>query len=759
MSLPGTAKHPTTGSPPPRTAGHWRPDIAASLVVFLVALPLSLGIATASGAPIMAGLIAAVIGGIVAGSLGGSPLQVSGPAAGLTVIVAGLINQFGWQVTCAITVCAGVLQILFGLSRLGRLALAISPVVVQAMLAGIGATIVLQQVHTLLGAQSRSHAWENIAALPESLIGMHWQAALLGLSVIAVILIWKRLPEKFRKVPAQLVAVAVVTLCSLPLGGAVERINITGNLLEVIALPALPTGGWGLFAIGVVTMALIASVESLLSAVAVDRMQHGPRTNFNRELMGQGAANISSGLLGGLPVTGVIVRSATNVASGAQTRASAVMHGVWVLLFSVFFAPLIMQIPISVLAGLLIVVGIQLIKVADLLNARRSGETIVYLATFATVVFGNLLEGVMLGLALSFLMVLWRVVRSNVHAERIDDTPEGAQRWHVMVEGSCSFLSMPRLSSVLTGIPEGSEVIVDIEADFIDRSVAETLSTWKIRHEATDGRVSIEEHGTAALQKAQDGPPQRGRLRSAISSGMAPWNSWQRTHAGNAAERGERALVRGIEQYHRRHARMVQPDMEELAAEQNPRTFFLTCADSRVIPNLITSSGAGDLFTVRNVGNVVGSVGSDPSVEAALEFAINELGVRHLVICGHSNCGAMDALLKQPEKASSATPNPVEGWLRRLREVRGIYKAGHQVGTAAQRAGYGETDQLAMVNVIQQIEQLAAHPMLAQQVNDGSLILTGLFYDIGTARMVRVTGEGLEEMGHMPGELTAKTAG
>ena len=313
-------------------------DLPASLVVFLVAVPLSLGIAAASGAPVMAGLIAAAIGGIVAGTLGGSPLQVSGPAAGLTVIVAGLIEQFGWPATCAITAAAGVLQALLGFARVGRVALAIAPVVVHAMLAGIGIIIVLQQTHVLLGAEAGESAWQNVMALPVSIASLDPQAAVLGVAVILLLLGWKYMPASLRRIPAPLVAVVAATALSLPLASDVDRITFDGSLLDALSLPQLPSGHWSAVVVGIVTIALVASVESLLSAVAVDRMHHGERTDFNRELVGQGAANLTSGMLGGLPITGVIVRSATNLEAGARTRKSAILHGVWVLVFSLLLA-------------------------------------------------------------------------------------------------------------------------------------------------------------------------------------------------------------------------------------------------------------------------------------------------------------------------------------------------------------------------------------------------------------------------------------
>jgi carbonic anhydrase len=237
----------------------------------------------------------------VVGLLGGSPLQVSGPAAGLTVVVADLIAKFGWGVTCAITVAAGLLQVVFGISRVARAALAISPAVVHAMLAGIEITIALGQLHVLLGGSAGTDAITNIVELPAQLVNLHDQAALVGLAVIAVLLIWSRLPRPLPSIPAPLVAVVGATALATMLALDVERVLLPGSLLDSLSLPDVPGGMWGGVLVGVVTVALIASVESLLSAVAVDKMSKGGPSNFDRELVGQGAANTVSGILGGLP--------------------------------------------------------------------------------------------------------------------------------------------------------------------------------------------------------------------------------------------------------------------------------------------------------------------------------------------------------------------------------------------------------------------------------------------------------------------------
>jgi carbonic anhydrase len=474
-----------------------RHDLPSSLVVFLVALPLSLGIAIASNAPVLAGLIAAIVGGIIVGAIGGSPLQVSGPAAGLTVVIADLVSDFGWGVTCLITVAAGVLQVLLGLSRIARAALAISPVVVHAMLAGIGITIALQQAHVLLGGKSKSTAWHNVIGLPGQIIGAHRPGVMLGALVIAILVAWRWVPAKVRRIPGPLVAIVAVTTISLVFPFHVRRIDLEGSPLDALQLPDMPDDNWGAIAIGVITVALIASVESLLSAVSVDRMHTGPRTDFNRELIGQGAANIASGAIGGLPVTGVIVRSSTNVTAGAKSQASAIMHGVWILLFTIPFAGLVDEIPTAALAGLLIVIGVQLLKPAHIETALKHRDLAVYVVTALSVIFLNLLQGVMIGLALAIALTGWRVIRARVEARPVED------EWRVVIVGAaCTFLALPRLTRVLASIPAGHEVTVNVWVTYLDHAAHQAITDWQRQYEATGGTVRI--HGVI-----QTGP---GRL-------------------------------------------------------------------------------------------------------------------------------------------------------------------------------------------------------------------------------------------------------
>lgn len=746
LDRPSSDDPPVSLQPNPirdRVAAVLRYDVPASLVVFLVAVPLSIGIAVASGAPVMAGLIAAVIGGILAGLLGGSPLQVSGPAAGLTVVVAELVAQFGWRVTCLITVAAGVLQVGLGLSRIARQALAISPVVVHAMLAGIGITIALQQIHVLLGGDSKSSAIENITSLPASLVDAELASVAIGAVVVALMLLWPRIKGPVGKVPGPLVAVVAGTGLSLALAMDVERIDLPGNLIDAVELPLLPEGQWMGFATGVLTIALIASVESLLSAVAIDKMHSGRRTNFDRELMGQGAANMVSGVAGGLPVTGVIVRSATNVKSGARSPASAVLHGVWVLVFSVLFIGVVELVPYAALAGLLVMIGVQLVKLADIKSAKRTGDVAVYAVTVVGVVARNLLEGVLIGLALSVLLVLRRVLWARVRSEEV-----GADSWRVVVEGSLSFLSLPRLTRVLQAVPAGRSVTVELVVDFLDHAVYDALHEWIRQYEATGGTVVVDEVGAVDMESATEGPPKRlPNLLSART--FMPWSQWQTvdSHSGPftadaVTPAALRPVLAGVEEYHRRSADSMRPHLEKLSEFQDPDTFFLSCVDSRVMPNTITSAGPGDLFTVRNMGNLIPVGDPDTSLEAALHYGVDTLNISSIVVCGHSGCGAMRGLLAGAHDGDGV----VADWLSHGRASLSAFRSGHPVARDAAELGFSDIDQLAMVNVAVQLQTLSRHSVVGKASAEGRLRVVGLFFDIPTARVLLVDAASVTEL-------------
>ncbi|HEX6361271.1 SulP family inorganic anion transporter [Actinophytocola sp.] len=700
-------------------------DLPASLVVFLVAVPLSIGIAFASGAPIAAGLVAAVVGGVVAGLLGGSPLQVSGPAAGLTVIVAESIDRFGWTTTCAITVLAGLLQVLLGLSRIARAALAISPAIVHGMLAGIGLTIVLAQLHVVLGGATQTSPVDNLLELPWQVIHAQGGATAVGLLTIALLILWGRLPAAARLVPGPLAAVLGVTVLTVVTGMSLERVDLPDNLLHIGFVPAMPDGDWAAFTVAVVTIALVASVESLLSSVAVDKLHNGPRANLNRELVGQGAANIASGALGGLPVTGVIVRSSTNVASGARTRVSAVLHGIWIMLFVVLLAGVLRAIPLAVLAGLLVYVGAKLVDLNHLRTVRRHGDLLVYLVTLLGVLGLDLMSGVLLGVGVAALLTLRRLLWAGIRVER------DGEGWRILVEGALAALSIPRLVAVLGTIPRGATVTLELAVDYLDHAAFDTLSTWQQAHESGGGTVVVEEFGHPWFARGKAGTPtvDKGAARRAMPRWYAPW-AWQRGPAVVPAQRSAPpSVVLGTAEYERHVARLLLPTLSQLADVHAPSTLFLTCGDARIVPNVITTSGPGELFTVRNIGNLV-PADADGSVAAAVEFAVGTLGVREIAVCGHSSCGAMKALVSGPPAGAPA----LRSWLRHASPSLERSRTRPQL-TVGGQVPAAEWDRLALHNVLAQLDRLRAHPAVATALTRGELRLIGMYFDVAAARV------------------------
>jgi carbonic anhydrase len=479
-----TVKNPGSASSPWKSLAA---DLPASLVVFLVALPLCMGIALASGAPIISGLIAGVVGGLVVGAFGGAPLQVSGPAAGLAVMVFGFIQTLGLTTTFAVVAAAGVLQMLFGGLKVARAALAISPAVIHGMLAGIGILIVLGQIHIVLGGAPQSSAWQNIKELPGQLADLHGPAAILGLVTIGILVAWQVLPlGKLKSVPGPLVAVVGATAAAALWGADVSRVKLPENLLANFQMPTLPEGNWGAFLTAVVSLAVVASAESLLCAVATDKMHTGPRANLDKELFAQGMANTVSGLVGGLPISGVIVRSAANVGAGAKTRVSGFLHGVWLLLFVTMLGAVAGLVPLTVLAGLLVVVGVKLVNMNHIKELNHRGELPVYLVTVAGVVGINLLAGIGLGLLVAVLRLLWHLGNVRVDVSKQDEV------YAVNVTGALTFVGVPKLATALAQVPAGSKVELDLAVETLDHSGHEALTNWCQTHRKTGGTVYAE---------------------------------------------------------------------------------------------------------------------------------------------------------------------------------------------------------------------------------------------------------------------------
>lgn len=476
-------------------------DLMASVVVFLVALPLCMGIAIASGMPPAKGAITGIVGGLVVGWLAGAPLQVSGPAAGLTVLVFELVQQYGAAMLGPILLLAGALQLLAGRLKLGCWFRVTAPAVVYGMLAGIGILIVLSQLHVMLDGQPEASGLDNISAFPAALWaalpfsggGNGLIAASLGLLTIACMWAWDRLkPQRLRPLPGALLGVAAATLAGLWLGLDVRRVEVPDNLADAISWlqPAdlLAFADPGLL-VAALAVAFIASAETLLSAAAVDRMHQGPRADFDRELTAQGVGNMLCGVLGALPMTGVIVRSSANVQAGARTRLSAMLHALWLLAAVVLLAVLLEQIPIASLAGVLVYTGLKLIDLNALRQLGRYGRMamLIHLATALTIVATDLMTGVLLGFALTLGQLAWQASRL-----RVTVVQEG-RRVELRMQGAATFLKVPRLARALEGVPKNACVHVPMtHLQYIDHACMELLEEWQRANQASGARLIIE---------------------------------------------------------------------------------------------------------------------------------------------------------------------------------------------------------------------------------------------------------------------------
>jgi MFS superfamily sulfate permease-like transporter len=485
-------------------------DLLASVVVFLIAFPLSMGIAIASGVPIESaaaiGVMTAIVGGLVNGLLSGCSLQVSGPAAGLAVIVAQLIGQHGITMLGPIVLLAGAIQLVAGLLRVGRWFRAVSPALIQGMLSGIGLVILAAQFHMMVddtppGTGREFGGLINLVTIPQAVWkglseGPHQPAAAIGVLTIAIVVAWTTfVPERIRFVPGPLLGVIAATATAAVWQLDLNLIRVPENLTDALSwpTPADLRRLWDAQIIMVaLAMAFIASAESLLTATAVDAMQqHAPRTKYDRELAAQGIGNMLCGALGLLPMTGVTVRSSTNVLAGARTRVSTMLHGVWILLFVALLPGVMRMIPVSCLAAVLVYTGYKLmnLKAIQNLKSHGHGEVAVYLATLGTVVCVDLLAGVLVGIALAMARLLY--IFSRLTVRMVEDPAAGRTVIHLI--GAATFIRLPNIAAALEQIEPTADVHIDCEElNFIDHACLELLANWERQRTAAGGELVID---------------------------------------------------------------------------------------------------------------------------------------------------------------------------------------------------------------------------------------------------------------------------
>lgn len=516
----------------PKPIASIRHDLPASVVVFFVALPLCLGIALASGAPLLSGLIAGVIGGVVVGLVSGSPLGVSGPAAGLAVIVLGAISTLGFEAFLVSVVLAGLMQVGLGIARAGPIGYFFPSAVIKGMLAGIGVIIVLKQIPHALGydkdpegelAFVQPDGDTTLGALTHMLSDVQPGAVVITVVSLAILLLWERVLAKrarvFKLLPGPLVAVLfgvgfeVITSRVAPSLSLSEShlvsVPVVASLSEFGGLLVSPDWsriGDSAVWITAFTIAIVASLETLLCVAATDKLDAQRRvTPTSRELVAQGAGNLLSGLAGGLPITQVIVRSSANIQSGGRTKLSAVLHGLWLALFVMGLPGFLNLIPLAVLAAILLVVGCKLARPALVRQmwALGPGQFLPFVATILGIVFTDLLTGIGVGLGVAVLVILRRNYQ-NAHVLHLEESDEPGRRHRVVMRLSeeVSFLNKGAIRHTLNQVTDGSRVSIDMSACVVrDHDVLEVIDDFCASAEERDILVAVTDVPDDAIQR------------------------------------------------------------------------------------------------------------------------------------------------------------------------------------------------------------------------------------------------------------------
>lgn len=635
--------------------GTFLSDAVAGLVVFLVALPLCLGVALASNAPLFSGILAGIVGGIVVGLLSGSHTSVSGPAAGLTAIVAAQIALLGsFDTFLLAVVIAGVIQIGMGIARAGILSAFFPTSVIKGLLAAIGAILILKQIPHLLGRDTDPEGemsfvqpdHENtFSEFGELLGGIHPGAAAIGLASFALLMFWDRCrPLKKSVVPSALVVVLLgVGLSQLfhLIGGALliegnhlVQVPVSENLAGFFGFLRLPDfSQWSnpaVYTAGL-TIAIVATLETLLNLEAVDKLDPQQRESpASRELVAQGIGNLIVGLIGGIPVTSVIVRSSVNINAGGKTRLAAVIHGMLLVVCVMFLPTILNLIPLSCLAAILLATGIKLISPQLIREMWREGryQFVPFIVTLVSIVLTDLVIGVTIGLAVSIAFILNSNLRRPLR--RIVEKHLGDEVLRIELASQVSFLNRAALERALRSAPRGTHILLDAHnTDYIDPDILSLIREFKEQTAPVLG-VQVSLRGFRDRYHLHDEIQFVDYSTRDLQDKLSSTQVLQILREGNERFRTGRQLTRDLS----RQVLVTAPG-------QHPLAVVLSCIDSRTPAELLFDLGLGDIFSIRMAGNVTSS-----KVLGSMEYGCAVAGAKLILVMGHTRCGAVTAAVE-----------------------------------------------------------------------------------------------------------------
>lgn len=718
-------------------------DITASIAVFLVALPLCLGIALASNAPLFSGLISGIVGGIVVGILSGSHKSVSGPAAGLTAIVAAQIAALGsFEAFLAAVVIAGAIQVLMGTFRLGFIASFFPMSVIKGLLAAIGLILILKQIPHVFGHDAdvegemsfeqpdhENTFTELLATLSDILPG----AALIGIASVLFLMAWDKVKVlKKLPVPSALIVVVLgvgINLLMRKMGHAWEV--KASHLVQVPAakdfqaflgflqFPGVEHFSNPLVFKAAITVALVATLETLLNLEAVDKIDPDQRQSPpNRELIAQGAGNLIAGLIGGLPMTSVIVRSSVNINAGGKTKLSAILHGVLLIVCVVTLPHWLNEIPLSALAAILIVTGFKLAspKLFKEMWSEGAPQFLPFIITIAAIVFTDLLTGVLVGLGVSILFILHSNLRRPLR--RVMEKHAMGDVLRIELANQVSFLNRAALEKVFYSVPRGGRVLIDARGtDFIDPDIRDLLSDLRDKTAPARG-IEVSFIGMKDHNFFDDYVQFIDYTSREVQSGLNPQSVLEILQAGNqrflAGERIQRDFGRQI---------------SATSAGQFPMAAVLGCIDSRAPAEMVFDLGLGDIFSARVAGNI-----ATTELLGSLEYACAVVGAKLVVVLGHTSCGAVNAavdLLAAAKKASEATPcGNLDGLVSEIQlAINPATLKKPDAWAPGEKAAY--TNEISRLNVIKTIKTIRQRSVtLDKLVLEGKIAIVGALYDV-----------------------------
>jgi len=722
-------------------------DAAAGLVVFLVALPLCLGIALASNAPLMAGIISGVVGGLLVAWISGSHTSVSGPAAGLAAVVFAQIAALkSFEAFLVAVMLAGLMQIGLGALRAGFIAAFFPSSVIKGLLAAIGVLLILKQIPHVVGHDAdpegemgfiQPDGRNTFSELIASLFDFEAGATLVGLLSLALLLVWDRTKLKQLRVPAPLVVVVLGVLVNhvlrhfgsnwaisdshlvqVPTAASIAELfqQMPGPDFRALSNPSVYTAA--------VTIAIVASLETLLNLEAVDKLDTHKRTSPpNRELLAQGVGNCVAGLLGGLPLTSVIVRSSVNINAGAVTRMSAFIHGVLLLLLVVLVPHWLNEIPLAALGAILLATGLKLASPALFRQMWTEGRNqfLPFIVTVLAIVFTDLLVGIITGLATSLGFILHSNFRRPLR--RFMEHHVGGEVLRIEFSNQVSFLNRAVLEQTLNSVPAQGHVVLDARnTDYIDPDILDLIDDFR-KQTAPARNLKVSLVGFKDHYVTEDQIQYVDVSTREVQSHLTPEQVLQFLKEGN-----ER-FVTG-----RRLTRDLSRQVDATAAAQYPMAVLLSCIDSRSPVELIFDLGVGDAFVIRIAGNV-----AKEKVLGSMEFACAVAGSRLVVVMGHTSCGAVKAAVDLYDSGKTAAVvtgcEHLDVLVNEIQKsiVPGTKPHGDWVTAEVKRAF---VDDVATRNVTGTIAYIrSASRTLRELEAAGKIAIVGSMYDIKTGRV------------------------